>query len=318
MLGVMAGDAVTVDVAGRRLRLSNLDKVLYPGPGFTKGEVIDYYTRVAPVLLPHLADRPLSLRRWPDGVGGQAFWDKDASRHAPEWLRVVRLPSPGSSSGNEEVGYAVVDGLPALVWAANLAGLELHVPQWTVGPRGGRRAPNLVVFDLDPGEPATIVECARVAEAVREVLADDGLDSVAKTSGSKGMQVYAPVRVPDAARTSEYARQVAEHLAAQRPDEVVAVMAKARRGGKVFVDWSQNNPAKTTVAPYSLRGRPEPTVSTPISWDEVARCREPEDLVFGVDDVIERVSRDGDLFGAVLGERYRLPARPRAAGHRRR
>ncbi|MPZ64729.1 MAG: ATP-dependent DNA ligase [Pseudonocardiaceae bacterium] len=314
----MAGHSVTVDVDGRRLRLSNLDKVLYPDTGFRKGEVIDYYTRIAPVLLPHLADRPLSLHRWPDGVGGQSFWDKDASRHAPDWLRVVRLPSPGSSSGNEEVGYAVVDGLAALVWAANLAGLELHVPQWTVGPRDGRREPDLVVFDLDPGAPATVVECGRVAEAVREVLAEDGLDCVVKTSGSKGMQVYAPVQVRDAARTSEYARQVAEHLAAQRPGEVVAVMAKARRGGKVFVDWSQNNPAKTTVAPYSLRGRSQPTVSTPISWNEVADCRDPEDLVFGVDDVIERVSHDGDLFGALLGERYRLPARPRVARDRKR
>lgn len=314
----MASDSVTVDVEGRRLRLSNMDKVLYPDTGFSKGEVIDYYTRVAPVLLPHLADRPLSLHRWPDGVGGQSFWDKDASRHAPDWLRVVRLPSPGSGSGNEEVGYAVVDGLPALVWAANLAGLELHVPQWTVGPRGARREPDLVVFDLDPGAPATVVECARVAEAVREVLAADGLDGVVKTSGSKGLQVYAPVRVTDAARTSEYARQVAEQLAAQRPDEIVAVMAKARRGGKVFVDWSQNNPAKTTVAPYSLRGRSQPTVSTPISWDEVAGCRAPEDLVFDVDDVIERVAHDGDLFGALRGERYRLPTRPRAGGNRKR
>lgn len=318
MLDGMAGDSVTVEVEGRRLRVSNLDKVLYPDAGFSKGEVIDYYTRIAPVLLPHLADRPLSLHRFPDGVTGQSFWDKDASRHAPDWLRVVRLPSPGSSSGNEDVGYAVVDGLPALVWAANLAGLELHVPQWTVGPRGGRRAPDLVVFDLDPGAPATVVECARVAETVREVLAADGLDCVVKTSGSKGLQLYAPVQVTDAARTSEYARQVAEQLAAQRPDEVVAVMAKARRGGKVFVDWSQNNPAKTTVAPYSLRGRPQPTVSTPISWDEVARCRAPEDLAFDVDDVLDRVSRAGDLFSDLLVTGNRLPARPGAGGRRKR
>ncbi|MQA16063.1 MAG: ATP-dependent DNA ligase [Pseudonocardiaceae bacterium] len=317
----MASDAATVDVEGRRLRLSNLDKVLYPSIGFTKGEVIDYYSRVAPVLLPHLADRPVSLHRWPDGVAGQGFWDKDASRHAPDWLRVVRLPSPGSSSGSDEVGYAILDGLPALVWAANLAGLELHIPQWTLGPRGGRRVPDLLVFDLDPGAPATVVECARVAEAVRDVLAADGFDCVVKSSGSKGLQVYARVSVPHAGRTSEYARHLAEHLADRWPAEVVATMAKARRSGKVLVDWSQNNPAKTTVAPYSLRGRAEPTVSTPVSWEEVARCREPEDLMFGVDDVLERISRSGDLFGVLYGERAggrrRLPARPRLQNRKR-
>ncbi|MGH3979902.1 MAG: non-homologous end-joining DNA ligase [Pseudonocardiaceae bacterium] len=306
----MAEQTVTVDVEGRRLRLSNLDKVLYPSTGFTKGEVIDYYTRIAPAMVPHLADRPVTLRRWPDGVDSAPFYDKDASRHAPGWLRVVRLPTPGSTKAHEEIGYAVLDGLPALVWAANLAGLELHVPQWTVGPRGGQRAPDLVVFDLDPGEPATVVECCRVAESVREALAADGLDCYPKTSGSKGMQVYAPVQVTQAEHTSDYARQVAERLAAQRPGEIVSTMVKARRRGKVLVDWSQNNPGKTTVAPYSLRGRERPTVSTPVTWDEVIATRQPGDLVFTAGDVVERVARHGDLFVPLPGTRRpRLPRR---------
>jgi len=300
---------VTVQVQGRRLRLSNLDKVLYPSTGFTKGEVIDYYSRVAPTLLPHLAGRPITLRRWPDGVHGQAFYDKDASRHAPDWLRVVRLPTPGSTKPHEEIGYAVIDDLPSLVWAANMAGLELHVPQWSVGPRGGVRVPDRLVFDLDPGVPATIVECAEVAHAVRAVLDRDGIGCHAKTSGSKGMQVYASVRVSDAERTSEYAKEVAERLAAERPHEVVSRMAKNLRGGKVLVDWSQNNPAKTTVAPYSLRGRERPTVSTPISWDEVASCRTPDDLQFTTEDVLDRVASTGDLFAPLLEDGPRLPPR---------
>ena len=275
----------------------------------TKGEVIDYYSRIAPVLLPHLAGRPLTMRRWPDGVGGQPFYDKDASRHAPDWLRVARLPTPGSTKAHEEIGYAVVDGLPALVWAANMAGLELHVPQWTVGPRGGVLEPDRLVFDLDPGAPATIVECARVAEAVREVLAGERIECHAKTSGSKGMQVYASVHVPDAARTSEYAREVAERLAAERPREVVSRMAKTVRGGKVLVDWSQNNPAKTTVAPYSLRGLQRPTVSTPVTWEEVARCCAIGDLEFTAEDVLERVEAAGDHFAPLLGTGRRLPSR---------
>jgi bifunctional non-homologous end joining protein LigD len=293
----VASDTVTVEVDGQRMRLSNLDKVLYPATGFTKGEVIHYYTRIAAAMLPHLAERPLTLRRFPDGVAGQVFYDKDASRHAPDWFRVVRLPTPGSSKAHEEIGYAVIDGLPALVWAANMAGLELHVPQWTITPRGEPRNPDLLVFDLDPGERTSVVECARVAEAVRDVVTEDGLDCYVKTSGSKGLQVYAPVRVDDPTATSAYARRVAERLATERPREVVSRMAKDARRGKVLVDWSQNNRAKTTVAPYSLRGRERPTVSTPVTWEEVANCEEPDDLMFTTDDVVDRVERDGDLFG---------------------
>jgi bifunctional non-homologous end joining protein LigD len=318
----VGSDAVIVQVEGRQLRLSNLGKVLYPATGFTKGEVIDYYTRIAPVILPHLADRPLTLRRYPDGVLAESFYDKDASRHAPDWLRVVRLPTPGSGKAHEEIGYAVVDGVAALVWAANLAGLELHVPQWTVNSGGEPQTPDLVVFDLDPGPPATVVECARVAETIRELLVRDGLQGHAKTSGSKGLQVYAAVRTTDATDTSTYARQVAEQLAAQRPEEVVSRMAKAARRGKVLVDWSQNNPAKTTVAPYSLRGRVQPTVSTPVTWHEVVECTEPADLLFTTDVVLRRVQRHGDLFADLYtrpqAQRPRLPSRSMIQGPRRR
>ncbi len=295
---------MSVQVDGQRMRLSNLGKVLYPATGFTKGEVIDYYTRIAPTILPHLAERPVTLRRYPDGVTAEPFYDKDASRHAPGWLRVVRLPTPGSTKAHDDIGYAVIDGLPALVWAANLAGLELHVPQWTVDARGAPRPPDLVVFDLDPGPSTTVVECARVAEAIRDAVAEDGLDSFAKTSGSKGLQVYAPMQVTDPLEPSTYARQVAERLAAQRPGQVVSRMARAARRGKVLVDWSQNNPAKTTIAPYSLRGREQHTVSTPVTWEEVAACEEPGNLVFTTDDVLDRVQRHGDLFAP-------LQARPR-------
>ncbi|MGH3909519.1 MAG: non-homologous end-joining DNA ligase [Pseudonocardiaceae bacterium] len=292
----MPSDNVTVQVDGQRMRLSNLGKVLYPATGFTKGEVIDYYTRIAPTILPHLAERPVTLRRYPDGVTAEPFYDKDASRHAPGWLRVVRLPTPGSTTAHDDIGYAVIDGLPALVWAANLAGLELHVPQWTVDAQGAPRPPDLLVFDLDPGPSTTVVECARVAEAIRDALAEDGLESYPKTSGSKGMQVYAPMQVIDPLEPSTYARRVAERLAAQRPGQVVSRMARAARRGKVLVDWSQNNPAKTTIAPYSLRGREQHTVSTPVTWDEVAACEEPGNLVFTTDDVLDRVQRHGDLF----------------------
>jgi len=227
-------------------------------------------------------------------VDGKWFFEKNAPEHRPDWVRTMRLESPGSSRGNETVNYVMVDELATLVWLANLAALELHVPQWTVGPRGGKRDPDLLVFDLDPGAPATIVECCRIAEQVRTVLDDDGVDSWAKTSGNKGMQVYAYAPAKD---TSEYAKDVARRLAKELPKLVVATMAKAQRTGKVLIDWSQNNPAKTTVAPYSLRARERPTVSTPITWDEVEDCEVPEELVFTADEVLDRIDAAGDLFG---------------------
>ncbi|MGH3752455.1 MAG: non-homologous end-joining DNA ligase [Pseudonocardiaceae bacterium] len=288
--------APTVTVEGRRLTLSNLDKVLYPATGFSKGEVIDYYTRIAPVLLPCLADRPVTLRRYPDGVDGKSFFEKHVPRHAPDWVRTVELPTPGSTKGAATAHFVVVDGLATLVWLANLAVLELHVPQWTVGPRGARHPPDLLVFDLDPGPPATVVECCRVAERIRTVLERDGLTGYPKTSGGKGLQVYAPVQVRDPDTTSAYARAVAEQLAGQTPELVVSRMAKPARTGKVLIDWSQNNPAKTTVAPYSLRAREHPTVSTPLDWDEVRHCQQPSDLVFTAPDVLARMQRTGDLW----------------------
>ncbi|RTL68559.1 MAG: ATP-dependent DNA ligase [Pseudonocardiaceae bacterium] len=291
-----------------RARLTNPDKVLYPLTGTTKAQVLGHYLAVAEVMLPHLRDRPVTMVRWPDGVEKQSFFEKDVSRHAPSWVRTARVGTPGGRS--ESADFPLLDDAEGLAWAANLAALELHVPQWTVGPRGGRNVPDLVVFDLDPGEGTTIVDCCRVAERIVELLADDGLGAHPRTSGSKGMQVYVPVTVSDAERTAEYARHVAETLAADMPRRVTAVMAKARRRGKVFVDWSQNNPAKTTIASYSLRGRPRPTVATPVTWDEVRACRTADDLVFTLDDLPARIAEHGDLMAPLLtSERPRLPRR---------
>jgi bifunctional non-homologous end joining protein LigD len=301
-------EQLTVEVDGRQLRLSNLGKVLYPATGFTKGEVIDYYSRIAPVLLPHLADRALTVKRFPNGVDAASFFEKNAARGTPEWVRTVTLPVPGSTMNRDTIDYVVVEDLPALVWLANLAALELHVPQWTVPARGRPPRPDLIVFDLDPGPPATITECSEVAQWLRAVLIADGLTPYAKTSGSKGMQVSAPVEVGDAQLTSDYAHAVAVQLESEHPERVVSRMTKTLRPGKVLVDWSQNHPAKTTVAPYSLRARDEPTVSTPLTWDEVEAA---EGLRFTADQVLERVAQHGDLFAGTLadGQRGRITAR---------
>ena len=299
---------VLVEVEGRRIRLSNLDKVLYPDAGFTKAQVLDYYSRVAPALLPHLKDRPVTLRRFPDGVTSQPFYEKNVSRNAPEWIRAVRIETPGSTKGHEALDFVVLNDLPSLVWAAHMAALELHIPQWKVDREGERLTPDLLVFDLDPGAPATIVECAEVALKLREVLATHGLKAVAKTSGNKGMQLYAPIRTTAVERTSEYAKAVAEHLAREHPKLIVARMAKDLRPGKIFIDWSQNNQYKTTIAPYSLRGRATPTVSTPVTWDEVAKCRHPNDLTFTAPEVLTRLEEHGDLLKPLLvKKRPQLP-----------
>jgi bifunctional non-homologous end joining protein LigD len=304
----MAGENVLVKVDGQNIRLSNLDKVLYPDYGFTKGEVINYYSRVAPALLPHLKGRPVTMRRYPDGVNGLSFYEKNAARHAPDFVRTVTVDTPGSSTGADTLDFAVVDDLPTLVWAANMAALELHIPQWTVDDRGQRRTADLLVFDLDPGPPATIVECCRVAELLRVELEADGLTAVAKTSGSKGMQLYCAITTSAPDAPSAYAKALAERLSARHPNEIVARMAKELRPRKVFIDWSQNNQYKTTVAPYSLRAREHPTASTPITWDEVESCRKPSDLVFTADDVLDRVDEDGDLFKPLLvKKRPKLP-----------
>jgi len=295
-----------VEVDGRRLSLSNLDKVLFPD-GFTKGEVVDYYVRVAPVLLPHVTGRPMSFQRFPDGTASKGFFAKNAPRGTPDWVRTVELPAPGSSMDRETLDYVVVDDLPTLVWAANLAALELHVPQWSVGPRGGVREPDRLVLDLDPGAPATAVECAEVALLLRDLVSADGLTAVVKSSGSKGLQVYAALEPVSDRRTSDYAKALARQLESSHPKLVVSQMRKDLRGGKVFVDWSQNNAAKTTVAPYALRARPEPWVSTPLTWDEVAAVRRPENVQFRAEQTLERVESLGDLFAPLLSTAAPLP-----------
>lgn len=305
----------SVAAGGRKVRLTNPEKVLYPESSFRKKDVMAHYLAVADVMLPHLAGRPVTLRRWPDGVDGTPFFEKNVSRHVPDWVRTVRLASPGSSRGTEAIDYPLIDDAAGLAWVANLAALELHVPQWVVGPRGGRQPPDLLVFDLDPGDGATIVDCARVALRLSEVLAEDGLTGYPRTSGGKGMQMYAAVTVSDAEQTAAYAKLLAEQLTTEDPSRVLAVMARQRRKGKVFIDWSQNNAAKTTVASYSLRGRELPTVATPVTWDEVRACRRPEDLRFTAHDLPDRLSTYGDLMAPLLGPGDPLPAAgPRARG----
>lgn len=301
----------TVRIGDRRLVVSNLEKILYPQAGFAKGQVLDYYAQVAPVLLPHLTGRPLTRKRYPNGVDGESFFEKNAPRGTPEWVRTVRLPTPGSTKNRDTIDFVVVDELATLIWVANLASLELHVPQWRVGRCGEVLGPDLLVLDLDPGPPASIVECCRVAALLRAELADDGLAAYPKTSGKKGLQLYAPVRADSADETRGYARTLAQRLERRHPDLVVFDMSKQLRHGKVLVDWSQNAAAKTTVAPYSLRAQPTPTVSTPVSWEEVASCRAPEQLRYTPGEVLTRLERDGDLLADLVelppSRRPRLP-----------
>jgi bifunctional non-homologous end joining protein LigD len=299
---------VAVQVDGRTLSLTNLDKVLYPDTGFTKGEVLDYYTRIAPVLLPHLRNRALTFKRYPDGVDAPFFFAKNAPNGTPDWVRTARLPSPGSTKNRDTVNYPVADDLATLVWAANLAALELHVPMWRIDARNKPKHPDLMVFDLDPGPPATIVECCAVAKLVRDVLAEDSLVAYPKTSGSKGLQLYVPLDARDPWEDVHgYARRLAQRLEREHPDLVVWNMKKELRHGKVLVDWSQNNAAKTTVAVYSLRARPAPTVSTPVTWDEVEGCTRPDHLRFTSDAALARVDAHGDLFEPCLHGGQRLP-----------
>jgi bifunctional non-homologous end joining protein LigD len=283
------------------LTLSNLDKALYPN-GFTKGEVIDYYLRIAPAMLPHLKDRPATRIRFPDGVNGPAFFEKNAPPHAPAWVRTIQLPTPGGR--RESVKFVIIDDLRTLVWCANLAALELHVPQWRVGPYGDVHDADLMVFDLDPGAPATLDDARKVAGLLRELLEANGLQSFPKTSGKKGLHLYVPIEETSDQRTSAYAKKAAQQLEKDHKDLVVSRMDKRLRTGKIFVDWSQNNRHKTTVAPYSLRAGFEPTVSTPVTWKEVENSA---DLRFGPDDVCRRVEEHGDLLAALLELRQSLP-----------
>src|SRR5262252_1768475 len=275
-------EKVEVEVEGRSLVLTNLTKVLYPETGFTKGSVIDYYLRIAPVLLPHIASRPLTLKRYPDGVTGHHFYNKHAPDHRPGW---------------DWVRYVIAGDLPTLIWTANLAGLELHTPMWRLPHLA---EPDLLVFDLDPGAPATIVECCAVAQLLRPLLAEEGFEAFAKTSGGKGLQLLAPLSGVSSDEASAIARALAERLERDLPRYVVSRMTRSLRPGKVLIDWSQNNAHKTTVAPYSLRARSQPTVSTPVTWDEVAQCTRREDLVFTSGEVLDRVAEHGDLLAPLV------------------
>jgi bifunctional non-homologous end joining protein LigD len=303
---VAESKAVSVDVGGRHLSLSNLDKVLYPAAGFTKGEVIDYYARIAPVMVPHLAGRCITFKRYPNGVDGSFFFEKRCPQHRPDWVPVAI--GPGDRKGG--VSYCVLEEPAALIWAANLAALELHGP---MARAEDLDTPTMVVFDLDPGAPAGIPECARVALAIRDVLDAVGLDAWVKTSGSKGLQLHVPLNTPCThEQASAFALAVGQLLERDRPGEVLTSMAKVERPGKVFVDWSQNNRHKTTVAVYSLRARPRPTVATPVTWDEVtAAATNDAELRFEAVDVLARIDERGDLFAPVLTLQQSLPQEAR-------
>ena len=295
----MASARVEVDVQGHRLSLSNLDKVLYPAVGFTKGQVIDYYTRIAPAVLPHLRDRPLTLKRYPNGVEGGHFYEKQAPSHRPEWVRAEPI-----ELRSKTIHFVVCDDLPTLVWLANLADLELH-PSLSLVEDINR--PTVMAFDLDPGPGTGLPECCEVAFLLRDALDQLGLECFAKTSGSKGIQVYVPLNNEEVDYdhgTKRLSHALARHLEAQHPQLIVSQQKKELRRGKVLIDWSQNDEHKTTVGVYSLRARERPTVSTPLAWEEL---EQPEALVFEAADVLERVEREGDLFAPVAELRQELP-----------
>jgi bifunctional non-homologous end joining protein LigD len=293
---------VEVAVGERTLSLSNLEKMMYPGVGFTKAQVIDYYARIAPVMLPHVSGRCMTLRRWPDGVDGPSFFNKRCPAHRPDWLEVSI--GPGDRDG--AVHYCRLEEEASLVWTANLAALELHAP---MARSADLDTPTIMVFDLDPGAPAGMKECCQVAVELRQILAAVDLQAFPKTSGSKGLQVYVPLNSPHThEHASSFALAVGQLLARDHPDQVLVEMTRSLRPGKVFVDWSQNSHYKTTVAAYSLRARDRPTVSTPLDWDEVAAGASGEPLVFEASQVLERVESRGDLFGPVVDLVQSLPA----------
>ncbi len=295
----------TLNVAGRQVPVSNLDKVFYPSTGFTKGQLIDYYIRVSPVLLPHLKDRPLTLKRYPDGVTGGFFYEKRCPPYRPEWLKTAPV---WSDRYEEEIHFCLANDLPSIVWAANLGDLELHT---FLARAGAIENPTMMVFDLDPGLPADILACAQVAFWLREKLDALKLRSFPKTSGSKGLQIYVPLNTRVTYdETKALSRQLAEELEREHPELVVSKMAKNLRGGKVLVDWSQNDRHKTTVCVYSLRAKEKPTVSTPLDWDEVKSAVKKNDasqLSFLSDKVLKRVGKEGDLFEPILKLKQKLP-----------
>lgn len=295
----------TVEIQGRQLKLSSLEKVLYPEAGFTKGQVIDYYVRIAPVLLPHLKDRPLTLKRYPEGVNGMFFYEKSCPKYRPEWVQTTPVWSEGR---NDYIQFCLAQDIPTLVWAANLADLELHT---SLSKAKDVMRPTMLVFDLDPGPPADIVQCCQVGLMVRELFGKYGLESFAKTSGSKGLQIYVPLNTATSYdETKPFAHAVARLLEDRHPDLIVSDMKKTLRVGKVLVDWSQNDDHKTTVCVYSLRAKQRPRVSTPVTWKEVEQClkkKDPKLLVFESQDTLRRVEKLGDLFADVLAMKQRLP-----------
>ncbi len=292
-------------VNGRTLKVSNLDKVLYPEAGFTKGDVINYYIQIAHCLLPHLKDRALTLKRYPNGVNAEFFYEKRCPPHRPDWVKTAAIWSEGNQ---KEIQFCLANDLPTLVWAANLADLELHT---SLAKAQAPDRPTMMVFDLDPGPPAEILECARVAFWLRGILAELKLKAFPKTTGSKGLQLYVPLNTPvDFDKTKSLAKALAEALEQQYPKQVVSKMSKALRKGKVFIDWSQNDRHKTTVCVYSLRAKQTPTVSTPLDWDELEKASKAgkrENLVFTSDDVVKRAKQHGDLFEPVLKLKQKLP-----------
>ncbi len=292
-------------VEGRKLSVSNLEKILYPKVRFTKGHVIDYFIRVAPVLLPHLKDRPLTMKRYPDGVEGEFFYEKNCPSHRPQWVKTAKVWSEGNQ---RLMHYCLANDLPTLVWAANLADLELHT---SLSRKDKIERPTMTVFDLDPGPPADIVQCCQVGIWLRDLLARMKLKSFAKTSGSKGLQVYVPLNTPVTYDdTKGLSRSLAQHLESEHPDLVTSNMSKAVRKGKVFVDWSQNDEHKTTICVYSLRAKEEPTVSTPVTWNEVENClkkKNAELLKFRSDQVLARMEKLGDLFEPVENLKQKPP-----------
>src|ERR1044072_8672067 len=292
-------------VEGKKLSVSNLNKVLYPKVGFTKGQVIDYYTKVAPALLPHLEDRPLTMKRYPNGVDKEFFYEKNCPSHRPKWVKTAKVWSEGNQKTME---YCLANDLPTLVWAANLADLELHT---SLSRKKNIDRPTMMVFDLDPGAPADIVQCCQVGLWLRDLLSKMKLKSWAKTSGSKGLQVNVPLNTAVTFdQTKDLSRALAQYLEHEHPDKVTSNMSKALRKNKIFVDWSQNDEHKTTVCVYSLRAKEEPTVSTPVTWDEVENClkkKKADLLKFRSDKTLERVKKHGDLFAQVEKLKQKLP-----------
>jgi bifunctional non-homologous end joining protein LigD len=293
------------EINGEQVQVSNLQKVFYPATGFTKGNAIDYYVRISPVLLPHLKNRPLTLKRYPNGVEGEFFYEKQCPSHRPAWIRTA----PVAKSTGGKIDYCLLNDLASLIWAANLADLELHT---FLHQAPALQRPTCMAFDLDPGPPADIIQCCQIALWLKQALEAVGLKSYPKTSGSKGLQVYVPLNTPVLyAQTKAFAQTLTVELERQFPDQVVARMQKSFREGKVLVDWSQNDAHKTTVCVYSLRAKEHPTVSTPVTWDEVSTAlkkRQPKQLVFEASEVLRRVERDGDLFAPVLTLKQKLPA----------